>query len=91
MYTTIRLRNVRAWADSGDIALAPLTLFYGANGAGKSSIAQALDALARIADRGFTDPAALVAALPSIQTDHGTDPGNCAPGRGISLIVFAFL
>ncbi|MAM73928.1 MAG: hypothetical protein CMO29_09000, partial [Tistrella sp.] len=65
MYTTIRLRNVRAWADSGDIALAPLTLFYGANGAGKSSIAQALDALARIADRGFTDPAALVAALPA--------------------------
>jgi predicted ATPase len=34
----LRLRNFKAWQDTGAIKFAPLTLFFGANSSGKSSI-----------------------------------------------------
>lgn len=42
MLTRLRLTNFRAWKDSGELRLAPLTVFFGANSAGKSSISQLL-------------------------------------------------
>jgi predicted ATPase len=42
MLTRLRLRNFKAWVDTGDIRLAPLTIFFGANSSGKSSINQFL-------------------------------------------------
>ncbi|MHB1222856.1 MAG: DUF3696 domain-containing protein [Gemmatimonadaceae bacterium] len=38
MLERLRVRNFKAWRDSGDIRLAPLTLLFGANSAGKTSI-----------------------------------------------------
>lgn len=67
MLTSIRLRNLKAWEDSGDIALAPLTLLYGANGAGKSSIAQALQALQTVLAAGIAGGDALAEAVPAAQ------------------------
>lgn len=48
--TRIRLRNFKCFADSGDIPLAPLTVFFGRNNVGKSSILQALAILRQTLD-----------------------------------------
>ncbi len=42
MLTRLRFKNFKAWEDSKDIRLAPLTVLFGANSAGKSSIPQLL-------------------------------------------------
>jgi predicted ATPase len=54
MLTHLRIRNFKAWKDTGDIRLAPLTVIFGANSAGKSSLGHLLLALqqtARSSDR----------------------------------------
>lgn len=38
MLRRLRLRNFKAWKDTGGIQLAPLTILFGANSSGKSSI-----------------------------------------------------
>lgn len=42
MLTKLRLKNFKAWEDTGDVELAPLTILFGANSAGKSSLHQFL-------------------------------------------------
>jgi len=42
MLRTLRIQNFKAWKDTGEIRLAPLTVFFGTNSAGKSSIPQLL-------------------------------------------------
>ncbi len=54
MMTHLRIRNFKAWKDTGDVRLAPLTVVFGANSAGKSSLGHLLLALqqtARSTDR----------------------------------------
>lgn len=54
MLTEIRLKNFKAWKDTGAVRLAPLTVIFGANSAGKSSLGHLLLALqqtARSTDR----------------------------------------
>src|SRR6187551_1426885 len=50
MLTRLRLKNFKVWQDSGDIRLAPLTVLFGANSAGKSSIPQLLLLLKQTAE-----------------------------------------
>jgi predicted ATPase len=50
MLTKLRLKNFKAWQDSGDIRLAPLTVLFGTNSAGKSSIPQLLLLLKQTAE-----------------------------------------
>lgn len=45
MLTHLRIKNFKAWEDSGDMRLAPLTVIFGANSAGKSSLGHLLLAL----------------------------------------------
>jgi predicted ATPase len=40
MIRQLRINNFKAWADTGDIRMAPLTIFCGNNSSGKSSIDQ---------------------------------------------------
>ena len=40
--TSIRVQNFKSFADSGEILLAPLTVIFGRNNTGKSSILQSL-------------------------------------------------
>ena len=40
MIRSLHIKNFKAWADSGNIRLAPLTIFCGNNSSGKSSLAQ---------------------------------------------------
>lgn len=40
--TGIRLKNFKSWSDTGDLELAPVTGFFGANSSGKTSILQSL-------------------------------------------------
>jgi predicted ATPase len=40
--TSLRIRNFKAWHDTGNIELAPLTILFGANSSGKSSLHQFL-------------------------------------------------
>lgn len=42
MLTRLRLRNFKSWSDTGDIALCPITAFFGANSSGKTSLLQSL-------------------------------------------------
>ncbi len=42
MITHIRMKNFKAWKDSGEVKLAPLTGFFGTNSSGKSSLLQVL-------------------------------------------------
>jgi predicted ATPase len=42
MLRQLQIQNFKAWEDSGEIRLAPLTIFCGNNSSGKSSIAQFL-------------------------------------------------
>jgi len=54
MLTHLHIKNFKAWRDTGPIRLAPLTVIFGANSAGKSSLGHLLLALqqtARSTDR----------------------------------------
>ncbi|MEX1361671.1 MAG: DUF3696 domain-containing protein [Nannocystaceae bacterium] len=42
MLESIRFKNFKAWADTGTVRLAPLTVVFGGNSAGKTSFAQLL-------------------------------------------------
>ena len=42
MLKKLRIQNFKIWEDTGEIDLAPITLFFGANSSGKSSIGQFL-------------------------------------------------
>lgn len=50
MLTRLRFKNFKAWKDSGEIRLAPLTVFFGTNSAGKTSIPQLLLLLKQTAE-----------------------------------------
>lgn len=49
MLTKLRIKNFKAWRDTGDIRLAPLTILFGANSSGKSSLGHLLLALKQTA------------------------------------------
>lgn len=42
MLNKLRIKNFKSWKDTGPIRLAPLTVFFGANSAGKTSLLQFL-------------------------------------------------
>lgn len=42
MFKHLRVQNFKGWEDTGPIRMAPITLFFGANSSGKSSIGQFL-------------------------------------------------
>ena len=42
MLKQLRIQNFKAWKDTGNIRMAPISLFFGANSSGKSSIGQFL-------------------------------------------------
>jgi len=45
MLTTLQIKNFKGWRDTGRVQLAPLTVIFGANSAGKSSLGHLLLAL----------------------------------------------
>lgn len=49
MLTSLHISNFKAWRDTGPIRLAPLTVIFGANSAGKSSLGHLLLALKQTA------------------------------------------
>jgi predicted ATPase len=49
MLTKLRIRNFKAWKDTGELRLAPLTVFFGTNSSGKSSLGHLLLALKQTA------------------------------------------
>lgn len=50
MLTKLRIKNFKAWKDSGEVRLAPLTVLFGSNSAGKTSIPQLLLLLKQTAE-----------------------------------------
>jgi predicted ATPase len=48
--THLQIKNFKAWSDTGDIRLAPITVLFGGNSAGKSSIPQLLLMLKQTAE-----------------------------------------
>jgi predicted ATPase len=42
MLTDLRIENFKSWEDTGSVRLAPITVFFGTNSSGKSSIGQFL-------------------------------------------------
>ncbi len=49
MLTSLQIKNFKAWKDTGRVRLAPLTVIFGANSAGKSSLGHLLLALKQTA------------------------------------------
>lgn len=56
MMTSWRIKNFKVWQDTGSIKLAPLTVFFGENSAGKSSLGQLLLALKQSAGSSAAQP-----------------------------------
>ena len=54
MLRHLRIQNFKAWKDTGNIELAPITVFLGTNSSGKSSIAQFLMMLKQTVE--YADP-----------------------------------
>ena len=50
MFRRLRIQNFKAWRDTGHIRLAPVTVFFGSNSAGKSSLLQFLLMLKQTAE-----------------------------------------
>lgn len=50
MLTNMQMKNFKSWADTGMLSLAPLTVFFGANSSGKSSLLQMLLLLKQTAE-----------------------------------------
>lgn len=50
MITNLRAKNFKSWADTGDLRMAPLTGFFGANSSGKTSLLQILLMLKQTAE-----------------------------------------
>lgn len=50
MLTELSIKNFKAWRDTGKIRLAPITVFFGSNSAGKTSILQYLLMLRQTAE-----------------------------------------
>lgn len=50
MFTRLRIKNFKAWRDTGDVRLAPLTILFGTNSSGKSSLHQFLLMLKQTAE-----------------------------------------
>lgn len=50
MLTKLRCKNFKAWRDTGEMRLAPLTVLFGSNSAGKTSLPQLLLLLQQTAD-----------------------------------------
>lgn len=42
MFTQMRLKNFKGWEDTGQVRLAPITLFFGPNSSGKTSLLQSI-------------------------------------------------
>lgn len=83
MLTSMRIQNFKAWKDTGDIRLAPLTVIFGANSAGKSSLGHLLLALQQTAqstDRKralhLGDKTTLIDLGTFADCLHGHDLGN---------------
>ena len=50
MLKNLRIQNFKGWQDTGNIKMSPITLFFGANSSGKSSIGQFLIMLKQTMD-----------------------------------------
>ena len=50
MLKLLRIQNFKGWKDTGTISMAPISLFFGANSSGKSSISQFLMMLKQTAE-----------------------------------------
>lgn len=82
MLTKLHLKNFKAWKDTGPIRLAPLTVIFGANSAGKSSLGHLLLALKQTAQS--TDrKRALHLGDASTLIDLGTF-GDCMHGHDLA-------
>lgn len=82
MLTRARIKNFKAWRDTGEVRLAPLTVIFGGNSAGKSSLGHLLLALkqtALLSDR----KRALYLGDPTTLIDLGTFE-DCLYGHDVN-------
>ena len=57
MLERLRIKNFKAWTDTGEIQLAPLTIFFGTNSSGKTSLHHAISWHSRaVADDARSEP-----------------------------------
>ena len=86
MLTHLHIRNFKAWRDTGPVRLAPLTVIFGANSAGKSSLGHLLLALQQTA-RSSDRKRALHLGDSSAQIDLGTF-ADCLHGHDLGRSLF---
>ena len=79
MFSQYRLRNFKSFLDTSPIPLRPITLIYGPNSAGKSSIIQSLLLLKQTLEES-DDPSAPLLPKGNL-VDLRRIPGVCASSR----------
>ncbi len=79
MLKKLRVKNFKAWRDSGDLRLAPLTVLFGVNSAGKSSLGHLLLCLKQTTE-SVDRKIVLELGNPSARVDLGTFE-ECLHGR----------
>ena len=87
MLTSWRIKNFKAWQDSGPIKLAPLTVIFGENSVGKSSLGQLLMALKQTADASSTQQALDFGHAQSL-IDLGSFAQNLHQGQLTDPLIF---
>jgi AAA15 family ATPase/GTPase len=50
MLSKLRIKNFKSWKDTGEINMAPITMFFGGNSSGKTSLLQFLLMLKQTAE-----------------------------------------
>ena len=75
MLTSLLIKNFKAWQDTGDLKLAPLTVIFGPNSSGKSSLGHFLLALKRAEGKRSGSGA----THRDVDTDHQPDPRGGEP------------
>ncbi len=82
MFRSIRLENFKAYRDTGDVPLAPLTIVIGVNNSGKSTLLNAILALKQTA-QDSSPTAALVTVGPNVNLNgfHDIIHSPQAPGE----------
>jgi hypothetical protein len=82
MLTGLRLENFKSWDDTGQVRLAPLTVFFGRNSSGKSSLLQSMLLMKQtvesldprqVLNLGGTDALVDLGTFDDIVLDHETN------------------
>ena len=80
MLRKLQIKNFKIWKDTGPIRMAPITLFFGSNSSGKSSIMQPLLLMKQTLESSY-DPGVFFLDGPNVKFTSPQQFLHCGPDR----------